>query len=140
MFCAWERLVGPDEDILHLGDLILAGRGNPGIYDRVKALPGRKCLVRGNHDRHGKGWFAALGFEVIPPPLVRLHGWPPILCSHRPLRTDDPTMRDIGINIHCHIHHKTLDWPPSRVRYINASVEQTEYAPVRLWSLLRCCA
>src|SRR5699024_651237 len=45
---SWNRVVGPDDVVLHLGDLALGHRDQSiGI---TAALNGRKLLVPGNHD------------------------------------------------------------------------------------------
>jgi len=45
----WKRLVGPDDTVLHLGDL--GWKNSERQAGIVKDLPGRVIMVKGNHDR-----------------------------------------------------------------------------------------
>lgn len=78
---AWNQVVGPDDWVLHLGDVAL------GNFDQVaayrKRLQGRICLVSGNHDRSRTSMMKA-GFDlVVPEGEIRIGGdrW---VCRHDP--------------------------------------------------------
>ena len=58
LLAAWKETVGEDDTIICGGDIALAGALKRERLARVRAMPGRKLLVRGNHDfgrprRHG---------------------------------------------------------------------------------------
>jgi calcineurin-like phosphoesterase family protein len=59
---AWQELVGPDDWILHLGDFALCDRA--GLASFRSQLPGRICLVLGNHDRSKKAMIES-GFDLV---------------------------------------------------------------------------
>lgn len=128
MIEAWAERVAPADTILHLGDLCLCGREK--MAGIVELLPGRKLLVRGNHDRRSDGWYAQMGFTVIAPPTLEVCGWT-VRLTHVP----DPTLvrHPRHLNVHGHIHTEVH---PDR-RLVNVAVEQTGYAPVDLEALVR---
>ena len=47
---AWTSAVGPDDTVLKGGDVALAGRLGERGRARIRAAPGRKLIVVGNHD------------------------------------------------------------------------------------------
>ena len=120
LFDRWQSAVGPDDSVVCLGNV---GTG-PGLT-RLQALPGRKVLVFGNHDRSAKG------FDVVCGSLYA-HGDPPLLLTHVPLRRVPP-----GCVLHGHLH-------VGRVRgslvHINVSVEQIGYRPRLLTDIRRLAA
>jgi calcineurin-like phosphoesterase family protein len=143
MFRAWETCIGPEEEVLHLGDLILAGQNHHEVYQRVKQLPGRKYLMKGNHDRHGKTWYHELGFVVVPQGKAYIDdiGW--VVFSHEPLmpyQMDEHAVADQSptINVHGHIHNHGYGDAQKRtgIHYKNACVELWDYRPIRLAELL----
>jgi calcineurin-like phosphoesterase family protein len=141
----WEDRVGPEDDLLHLGDLVW-GCGDDAPH-WVEGLPGRKRLVRGNHDKCSAAWYRRYGFEVIgrgDRVVRRLHleGGPVVAFSHLPLTGglgwDARPQGDLGwdVNVHGHIHGNPLHYAIEGKAYANASVEATGFAPVRLRELL----
>ena len=50
LLAAWKETVGEDDTIICGGDIALAGALKRERLARVRAMPGRKLLVRGNHD------------------------------------------------------------------------------------------
>lgn len=79
----WNKVVKPNDTVLHLGDLALCPTETAGNW--LKRLMGRKYLVLGNHDRFHEPIYNEFGFTVIPNPVFFNwnHG-EPILFSHRP--------------------------------------------------------
>lgn len=118
MATKWAETVKPQDHVWHLGDVMLQGK-NLGI---IKTLPGHKRLVLGNHDNKLKiTEYVAAGFEKI----VMWRRFEDVVCTHVPIHPGSIGGRLIG-NIHGHIHDRVLDDP----RYLNVSVERTEYGPI----------
>ncbi len=138
MIARWQHNVAEWDTILHLGDVAF---GKPrDIYswaEIIKGLPGRKMLIKGNHD-HSRSMKIYKGiFEVVDPFIQDFSGVR-IYFSHYP---DHPIKDQWDINIHGHIHNNPLMGEFSPVVdmekiYENVSVEVTDYAPIRLSSIL----
>ncbi|WP_019808835.1 metallophosphoesterase family protein [Saccharomonospora halophila] len=116
----WNDLVGPDDEVWHLGDL---GMGDPARWvDTVRRLHGRIHLVTGNHDRcapgvrrdahrHQRAWLEFLT-SVQPFARRRLDGHT-VLLSHYPYVGDHTAtdryrqwrLPDLGDRLlHGHVH------------------------------------
>ena len=131
----WRSVVTDDDKVYVLGDvasiksvkLLLAG------------LPGKKRLVRGNHDLFSDNWYHEAGFQRIYG--VRQLGG--VWLTHVPMHPCSMEGRAIG-NIHGHLHAqvvKTIEpdgaWnevPDNR--YFNACVEQIDYTPVSIEAII----
>jgi calcineurin-like phosphoesterase family protein len=96
--------VKPQDNIIHLGDVIFGEEKQlKGIMD---SIPGKKILVRGNHDKHTYSWYQNNGFDFVCDLLV-LHK---VALSHKPIRLPD----GCDYNIHGHFHNISEDkWEPS---------------------------
>lgn len=135
----WAKTVKWDDTILHLGDVAF---GRPGdIYtwaETIKFLPGKKMLIKGNHD-HSRSMKLYKGiFEIVQPFVVKISDVK-FFFSHYP---DHPIDEDWDINVHGHIHNHSLQGEFSPVVdmekiYENVSVEVTNYAPIRFSSILQ---
>ena len=81
ILAAWKACVRPEDWVLHLGDVCLGSKDDPG---RIRALlPGRIILVRGNHDR-SRAAMIAMGYDVVCSAAqitVGDHTW---ICRHNP--------------------------------------------------------
>ena len=132
----WVERVGEDDDLLHLGDLVWGG-DKDAHPEYLVGLPGRKRLIRGNHDKHSNDWYADAGFKVLGRgnKVVRRLHLPDMVVAF----THEPDTTDLfwDVNVHGHVHGNPV-WqtPPPGSRYVNACVEATGYAPVRLGKLL----
>lgn len=129
----WKELVTPDDVVLHLGDLCFRNTSD-WMQGLLRSLPGRKFLIRGNHDKQRDEWYQRLGYTVIDPFLWHepRHG-KAIRFSHRP----DIEYLDWSTNVHGHLHSN--GYPPSispERDYRNVSVEVMNYEPVRLEHIL----
>lgn len=135
----WQVLVKPSDNILHLGDVILAPTEK--MRETAKLLPGIKYVVKGNHDSRRK-LRNMMGFDTLELDERKsksgiLHRFLPIelygvVFSHRPLPIEWLKEWDM-YNIHGHIHNL----PDRSSRHINVSVEVTDYKPVRFHTILR---
>ena len=104
----WNEVVGPDDIVYHLGDLML-GDNTHGI-ECVKRLNGHIKLIRGNHDTDAR-WKL---YETLP--NVELIGWAEVIkykkynfyLSHHPTLTSNlekaPHLRMHLINLYGHTH------------------------------------
>jgi calcineurin-like phosphoesterase family protein len=118
----WNACVADGDRVYLLGDVAFNRRS----IQPVRELKGRKVLVRGNHDELNLRDYAELFDDVRG-----LVSKPNFVMSHAPIH---PSCMDRWkLNIHGHLHDKTLDDP----RYACVSVEQTGYAPVLVDDLLR---
>lgn len=125
---AWREMIAPGDLLLHLGDIAMGRRHL--LEELASSLPGRKLLIRGNHDRQSVAFYAACGFTLVSPFSGKYQGWE-IRFTHRP----DPEWVRVGnrrLNAHGHIHEKLMN----DLRFLNLSVEQTGYQPVRLHAVL----
>lgn len=135
----WEKVVGDSDTILHLGDVAFGPRRD--IYDwaqMIGDLPGHKYLIKGNHDHSSSVKVYRGVFDEILDPFIQDFSDVKILFSHYP---DHPVQDQWDINIHGHIHNNPLHSKfspavdPDKI-YENVSVEMTNYAPIRLSSIL----
>ena len=130
-FDNWSTYVGDDDLVLFLGDVAMGSEINEGLFARLRALPGRKLLVPGNHDVKPRGGHLRMhGFDQVYS-LAVANGDPQLIFTHVPL-IDVP---EGFVNIHGHTHNR----PPTDTPHINVAVEQIDYRPVRL-SRLRALA
>jgi calcineurin-like phosphoesterase family protein len=129
----WNRLISPDENVLHLGDYCFGSKD--AVQHMTNILQGRLFLIRGNHDRRGKAFFQGLGIRLIPDPFFVEYGDQCILFSHRPIIP----LPEGCINLHGHIHNNILPPEESQLgeNHINMSVEVREYRPWRLQDILK---
>jgi calcineurin-like phosphoesterase family protein len=118
----WIKTVRKKHDLVWvLGDVAFNQEG----FDRLKELPGRKKMVRGNHDNYfsTQQWLEI--FETVES-LVNYKGhW----LSHCPLHPDELRGKK---NIHGHVHHNSikLDNGEYDPRYINTCAESIWETPI----------
>ena len=132
LFSVWEKTVGPDDQLIVLGDICMAPALNEETFDRIRSLPGHKILVPGNHDfRSSSGKLRVEGFDQVCALLYRRADdlSPALAMTHVPV----PDLPEGWINLHGHWHDRNNESP----RHINVSVEQLNFAPV---DFRRICA
>ena len=129
----WNQVVKKNDTVLHLGDLSF---GSKEMTKKViDQLPGKIFNLKGNHDRKGIKWFDDVGVTLIKNPFI-------VDCpnedirfyfSHRP-QLDVPPRT---ISIAGHVHDKgDFIYKSKKVIHVNVSVEQIDYRPIRLSSLM----
>ena len=152
----WQNRVKPEDIVYHLGDVgYLKGSqktfSEPTYIQKVIAsLPGRKILIRGNHDKSPQV-MRDVGFAVVcesmvvrVPNMNDIH----VVLNHRPLKmlprwSGDSHYGDgPGFVIHGHIHNSTSETRREHESKgelvdipwfnINVSVEMIHYEPVAL--------
>lgn len=131
----WNRLVKDDDLVIHLGDVQIGNKENW----IINQLPGRKVLIRGNHDRdHSCAWWMDHGFDFACDGMLFRNWW----LSHEPAQ-GLPQGADLG-NIHGHLHNIWENAAPNAGLEIDAptlghlkndwqrlfAIEYTNYAPV----------
>ncbi len=112
----WRCTVREKDLVYVLGDAAFTDEG----LDDIGALPGRKILVRGNHDGLKASRFLDV-FEDVHGMLGKYKMW----LTHAPIHPDELRGK---VNIHGHVHFKTI---PDR-RYVNVSAEVIGYTPISL--------
>lgn len=138
MVANWQKLVAPEDRIIHLGDVFMGKESKEFASAIFPALPGEKSLILGNHDHETKKFYEGLGFYVcehykvwVPHDYAKMGS---VVMTHYPLCRDYPTWK---VNIHGHIHNQGYaPGTPRKRRYVNVSVEVTDYAPVLLEDVL----
>lgn len=93
----WQEVVGDEDTVIHLGDVAIGNR--KAVKDILASLPGRKVLVRGNHDRqHGNDWWMENGFAFACDGLKYRRMW----LTHEP----STSLADgCELNLHGHLHN-----------------------------------
>ena len=127
----WRSAVGTDDVIICAGDVALAGALGRKRLAVLAGCPGRKLLVRGNHDFSRSGLPAAVGADEAAMTLL-LPGDPPLVVTHVPLLRVPAD----SVNVHGHTHQR----PAAGPQHINVCVEQLGYAPVRVGAIRRLAA
>jgi len=127
----WNRVVKPTNIVYHLGDFSFGGKQN--IAKFASRLNGKKRLILGNHDYNAKDYVEHFE-EVMSFYQTKKHSVPVVMC-HFPLHLSSFQYRvgDRGINLHGHIHEKTLDDP----RWVNVCVEHTNFTPIHIEDVLK---
>jgi len=93
----WQETVGEGDAVIHLGDVFIGPK--EGWLRIWPMLPGRKILVRGNHDRgHSNTWWMDHGFNFSCDGMMFRNYW----LSHEPATVWPEGA--IG-NIHGHLHN-----------------------------------
>ena len=127
----WNKTVKPNDIVYHLGDFTFGGKQN--IAKFASRLNGRKRLILGNHDYDAKDYVEHFEKVMSFHEMKKLRI--PVVMCHFPLHLSSFQYRvgDNGINLHGHIHDKTIDDP----RWVNMCVEHTNYTPVHIEDILK---
>jgi calcineurin-like phosphoesterase family protein len=142
IMAGWRKTVKPEDTVYHLGDVSFLNKEK--TIKILKFLPGKKLLLRGNHDYyHGKQWFFSVGFEeILTSTFVYREGLQSVIVlTHGPLSMEKQQAltllypKKLIINIHGHIHEKNTDdfyESLANVVFCNISVEQINMTPITL--------
>lgn len=130
----WESKIKPKDIVYVCGDVAFTLEG----LERISGLPGRKFVVRGNHDVFQTVRYLAM-FEEVCGFVKYKHNHQRYWISHCPIHPDE--LRN-GINIHGHVHENTVMMrdaiaPYIDDRYINVSAEVIGYEPRTIDELIR---
>lgn len=131
----WVNRITQEDTVFHLGDLaVWYGPEEQYWLEAAEDLPGKKYMLRGNHDKLKDEKYAEWGYIVIPE-FIQEIGGQRVLFSHFP---DETRIDEWDVNIHGHIHNKDLEprLAATGRRYINVSIEMMDYKPVQLKEIL----
>lgn len=132
----WRELIGPDDVVLHLGDVMVWYNEEwmEAARETLGSLPGNKYFIRGNHDKMSAEEFAALGWTEVIDEFYQDFDGLRFLFSHYP---DSYRIGFWDANIHGHIHNSPYDPKYSLYGdYRNVSVEVMDYKPTKLRDIL----
>ena len=128
IFKRWASTVTENDIVIHLGDVIWDNQLK--LKEILDSLPGRKILVKGNHDKRSDNWYMANGFSFSCDSLIYKN----ILFSHVPMVLPE----GVDWNIFGHWHNfPQKDWEPVlKARLTDKhklfSLEDMNYMPVKL--------
>jgi calcineurin-like phosphoesterase family protein len=115
----WNEVVGPNDLVYHLGDVVFQGVKSLPIVSR---LNGKKYLTLGNHD-----YFKLEEYGKYFDKIHMFYELPNMVLSHFPMHTGTVLER-YGVNVHGHIHEKDIN----SGNHFNVSVENIDYRPIEL--------
>jgi calcineurin-like phosphoesterase family protein len=125
----WNTLVRHEDTIIHLGDVQIGSKAEW----IMPSLPGKKILVRGNHDRQKScAWWMSKGFDFACDSMIFRGMW----LTHEPSRA---LPEGCLYNIHGHLHNIWHGFRPDRgaepTKLYNSwqrlfAIEYTDYKPV----------
>ncbi len=119
----WQRLVLPIDTVYHLGDVIFSMSSQ--LKNILSVLPGRKVLVRGNHDHESDGWYERAGFAFVASGIL-VGG---VYLTHAP----QVTLPDGAlVNVHGHLHAGTHRSTNTADHCKLIALEVVGYTPVGL--------
>lgn len=125
----WNKLVKPDDIVLHLGDVAW-----PKFYQEhsFKELPGKKILIRGNHDEGSIFYFMNHGFDFACDAVdLKVDGLK-LRFTHEPCVT-----AHFDVNVHGHLHLLELSDAETVGCYYDISMEKMGfYGPLQLSRML----
>lgn len=131
----WNKVVGVNDKVYHLGDVAMGKRG----LEFIRRCNGNKVLIKGNHDKEKLSLYAELFKDVRGS-----HQMDGILMTHIPVHPN--SLVRWPVNVHGHLHSNVvtkteydLSWSGSKQvpdpRYVCVSVEQINYTPISLEEL-----
>lgn len=127
----WNKVVRPQDKVYHLGDV---GFNRNQLDKILPRLNGKKRLLLGNHDTF-KMSFYAKHFPKIYAYKHFKHNGVNVAVAHIPIVLN----RRFPYMIHGHLHEKNMlenDGVLPDLRYFNVSVEQINYTPIALETVL----
>lgn len=120
----WNEIIHKDDIIFILGDVSFYNKEK--TKHIISQLKGRKFLILGNHDMgRPETFWKDVGFEFVSkyPICIDEYYW----LSHEPMYLSSAMPY---VNIHGHIHSKTISTNKEPNQYVNISVEHIGYKPI----------
>lgn len=130
----WNRVVGDDDLVIHLGDVIFGLEKSVKLPTIMAMLRGKKILCRGNHDSYPESkwgdwdWFMERGFDFVCDYFVYKN----MAFSHAPL-TPLPMQgirglgKQVDVNIHGHFHRGHTRLPQTKLEEAEFKDEFYDY-------------
>lgn len=118
----WNSVVSPQDRVYVLGDVVMRKQH---LY-KFDQMVGRKVLVKGNHDIFEAKEYLKYFDDLRSYVVKKTKEGGKLIMSHIPVHPE--SLGRFGLNIHGHLHANNL----SDSRYVNVSVEQTNYFPIEL--------
>ena len=141
IFNYWSTIVGPDDTIIHGGD-VCSGSWNK-VSEQIASMPGKKILVRGNHDG-AKDEKYLEAFDEVYSTYVDTEN--DVVYSHYPV---DAEIYNCKYNIFGHFHKYPQNMKDSLVRRYKTffdfnrnftfCIVDWEYKPVEVQVFLKKC-
>lgn len=128
----WCKVVKPNDTVYHLGDVAFTKHS----LMVIGLLPGKKRLIRGNHDNYHTGLYLKV-FDEVYGTKQREGFW----LTHAPMHEACVMEDRVKLNIHGHLHRNfvrptdevdVLDGIHEHEKYFNACVENTNFTPISL--------
>lgn len=125
----WNDMVKPNDIVYHLGDAAFTDEAQR----KLLSLPGKKCLILGNHDIESPDYYLSLGWNCVCPQMIIVVPHPEyyylhILLSHDEFTRPFESIADVNIHGHYHDLHREnfnqLVWP--------LSIEHMGFKPLAL--------
>ncbi len=121
IFSSWRARVKPEDTVIHLGDVAWGEES----LKRFADLPGRRILIKGNHDELPDAAYMEAGFMPVCSELLITFDGMRVLFTHRPKFGHTA---DINIHGHQHdLHREDL----SRL-YLPLALENMGYRPIAI--------
>lgn len=117
----WVSLVENEDKIFVLGDVAFTLDG----LELLRKLPGRKYLIRGNHDIFSLRDYSYVFEDIYGLYYYKGRGKTKLWLSHAPIHPQELRGR---CNVHGHLHHKIVP----NATYLNVCLEYTDFRPISL--------
>lgn len=133
MVSLWNDRVRPKDKVYHLGDVVI----NRKSLSLLNRLHGDKVLIRGNHDI-----FKLNDYVKYFRDIRSYHILDGMVFSHVPVHPESLGRHRANVHGHLHVNHVMRECPlclkvEKDPRYLNVSVEQTNFAPIDLSEVIR---
>ena len=129
MIDRWNEAVGPDDIVIHVGDVFMGRYKSFQESGLIEGLNGRKILIEGNRDRSAKR-MKLLGFDEVHKSVsLELPNGKVALLKHIP--QEDTEGCDYQFHGHTHSRLKIVD------RHVNFTVEAWDYKPISLSDVMK---
>ena len=124
----WNSVVADEDRVYHLGDVVINKKHLHTLY----RLKGRKVLVKGNHDIFKLKDYTPHFDDIRAYVVKKTPQGGKCILSHIPVHPE--SLGRFGLNIHGHLHSNLVRDKRGKAdtRYVNVSVEQTNYFPILL--------
>jgi calcineurin-like phosphoesterase family protein len=128
---SWKNYLKPEDTMIHLGDVCFRYNDGRAHKQWIQPMPGKKILVRGNHDKKSSNWYTDNGWDFVCDDFSLRYKEHKLKFTHIPVKEE---LREPGIlYISGHEHQNAKNSPNQYV----ISLELQGYYPIMLDSVLR---